>query len=112
MIVHLIWTFYRREMSRLIPGKSLTDNIALGRAQEMLDAFPGLEHAQAGFLGLVMDIITGEDAAEDMTREETEFAELVRGLNIDTTPRPGFREEVRERMLAELERRRDKSPER
>ena len=87
----------------------------------MLDAFPQLTRAEAGFLALIADIISRDDTAEDCDDgaedgetthlEEADFAELVRGLNIDTAPRPGFREELLRRMLAELERGGDKSPE-
>ena len=129
LIVHLIWTSYRREMARLIPDKSLTDNIATGKAQQMLDAFPQLTRPEACFLALIADIISRDDPAEDsddgaedgetMHLEEVEFpelptgqAELVRGLNIDTAPRLGFREKLWRGMLAVLQRGGQKSPER
>ncbi len=122
LIVHPLWTYYRYQLCNSIPPKCVQDNIASGTPQEMLDALPQLTRAEACFLGLIWDIISGDDPAEEdddgaedcesTHLEEADFAELVRALNIDTAPRPGFREELLRRMLAELERGRNKSPER
>ena len=122
LIVHPIWTYYRHQLCNSIPPRSVQDNIASGTPQRILDALPELTRPEACFLGLIWDIISGDDPAEEdddgaedcesTHLEEADFAELVRGLNIDTAPRPGFREELLRRMLAELERGEDKSPER
>ncbi|MHC4294650.1 MAG: hypothetical protein ACYSTL_03600 [Planctomycetota bacterium] len=65
LVVRPVWNCYRRELSRMIPDKSVTDNIASGKAQLMLDAFPHLSRAEAGFLALVADIISGEESLKD-----------------------------------------------
>ena len=64
LVVHPVWTYYRQQLCHSIPPappeECLQDNIASGRAQRMLDAFPHLSRAEAGFLALVADIISGE----------------------------------------------------
>lgn len=60
LVVHPIWTYYRQRVCDSIPPSSLVDNIASGKAQQILAAFPHLTRAQAGVLALVADIISNE----------------------------------------------------
>ena len=61
LAVQPVWTYYCRQLRHIIPPKSIQDNIASGKAQQMLDAFGNLSRSQAAFLALVADIISGED---------------------------------------------------
>jgi hypothetical protein len=61
LVVHPIWTYYRQKLCYSLPDKSLLDQIPSGKAQRILDTFPEMDRAQAAFLGLVADIISGED---------------------------------------------------
>ncbi len=105
LVVRPVWTYYHQQLCYSIPPKSLQDNIASGTAQQILDAFPHLSRAEAGFLALVADIISGEDPLEvekAAPKEEDKLGESIRGANLDTTPTPGFREELWGRMLGLL----------
>jgi len=103
-VIHPIWTYYSQQMSQLVPPKSIQDNIASSQAQRMLDAFRHLDRAQACFLGLVMGIISDEDSPAEENdafhEDEQWLVDLIRKLRVDITPRPGFREELLQRILA------------
>lgn len=64
LVVHPLWTYYRQELSFLIPNRLLLDKTLCGNPQEILDTFPELTLAQVGFLGLVAHIISGQDPLE------------------------------------------------
>ena len=106
LVVHPVWTYYRQQLCHSIPQKkSIQDNIASGKAQQMLDAFPHLSRAEAGFLARVADIIAGEDplaAEEPVPQEQDQLGELIPDVQVREPRRSGFCDRVRQRMLAVL----------
>ncbi len=68
LAVYPVWNYYCRQLRHLIPPKSIQDNIATGKAQQILDAFGHLSRAEACFLALVADIIAGEDPLKNEAR--------------------------------------------
>ena len=105
LVVHPVWIYYRQEMCDPLPPTCLTDKLASGKGQRILDALPHLTRAEAGFLALVADVISAEDSAEGVTaapdeEEDKEFAKSIRSVGPDTAPRPGFFEELWRRIRA------------
>ena len=66
LVVRLVWSSSYQMLYHSIPPKSLQDNLASGKAQRILDAFPHLSRAEAGFLGLVADIISSDAPLEGL----------------------------------------------
>ena len=99
LAVHRAWNCYRRGTD---VEAELEEELA-EEAWEVLGLFPHLSCAQAAFVVLVAEIISGRSAAEGRKAEaeaEAAVAEVFGRIEPELAPRAGFEEELLERLVA------------
>ncbi len=64
LVVWPAWVYYCHQLGDSIAPKSLQKKIGREEAEIILDALPNITRAEACFLALIAEIISGEDSPE------------------------------------------------